>query len=309
LLGSPAAQAETNGPAPIKYAPLKQAPKPGVLRPGAVRHHTLVIVPLYKAALPDSNATHSMGAATKKFWEAEIPGLKLTVKYVKPTKFAAACNRIVNKAEAKAQSLAHISPWIMGNHILTYAPECNLAGLGSIRNGSGEIYIGSPDPDASMLAHEFGHNLGLYHADLLTCTRAGKQTSLARNCDEREYMNHLQIMGNGALVPGVRVGPYAQSLITGRVTSLDARRGGTATLNVSSKGQQAAMLKTPLGLVYFGATRDIDPARHTSSPKSPPTLAPRCCSTRKSSTSMRACPAPWCWAPSGTFQGPHFGPS
>jgi hypothetical protein len=255
LAMAPVAEAGS-GPGPVKYVPLTVSPRPGVLKPGAVRQHTLVIAPLYASKQPDIEAMRKMGASAKTFWEKQVPGLRLTVKYLPPHRLATACARIVNSAWDTAVKLARINPYTTGNHVLAYAPECNMNGLGSQRNGSGLIYIGIPDPDGSMLAHEFGHNLGLLHANVLECKAGGTRISLARTCIEHEYSDWTSVMGNGPLGSGVRVGGLGQALLTGRVTTLDAKRGGTATLSSTPRGLQAASLKTSLGILYFSTISD-----------------------------------------------------
>lgn len=254
---APLAVADSIGPGPVRYSPLSQPPRSGILRPGAVRHHTLVVQPVYAKMLPDVSVMHAMAESAKKFWEREVPGLTVTLKYLKPVRFAGACARTNNRSELVARKVAPINPYQTGNHLLTYVPECGFSNAwGSMRNGSGTIFVGRGDSDGTMLAHEFGHNLGLHHADLLSCRQAGSPASLAKTCTETEYANPLQVMGNSPIVPGVRAGPLAQSLITGRVATVDPRRGGSVTLSAVRAGGQAARLTTPLGIVYFGATQD-----------------------------------------------------
>lgn len=262
---APHAVAETAGPGPIKYAPLSQVIRPGILRPGAVRHHTLAIQPVYSKSLPDATAMRAMATATKKFWESEIPGMTINVRYLKPVRFAGACARTNNRSEIVARKVAPINPYQTGNHLVTYVPECGFSnGWGSRRNGSGTIFIGNGDSNGSMLTHEFGHNLGLLHADLLDCRQAGSAVSLAKSCTEIEYGNDLQVMGNAPLWSSTRVGPFAQSLLTARAKTIDPRRGGAVTLAAGRAGQQAAQLKTPLGVLYLGAIRGPDAARTAS---------------------------------------------
>jgi hypothetical protein len=49
-----------------------------------------------------------------------------------------------------------------------------------------------------------------------------------------------------------------QTLLTGRARTLNSRTGGSVTLSATRKGLQAAVLKTPLGIIYFGASTHPD---------------------------------------------------
>ncbi|MSW43810.1 MAG: hypothetical protein F2836_03460 [Actinobacteria bacterium] len=160
----------------------------------------------------------------------------------------------MTKAWNAAPRIARINARAVGNHVLAYAPECHMSGLGDFRAGFGVMYIGMEDPEGAMLAHEFGHNLGLLHANTLECRAGYKITSFARWCTESEYGNWSGVMGNGpSLEDGVRVGPIAQVAMTGRVINIPSSGARTITLSATSKGMQAAVLRSRFGAIYLGA--------------------------------------------------------
>ena len=68
-------------------------------------------------------------------------------------------------------------------------------------NGMAEIggpfsYINGLPPDFRLLAHEFGHNLGLYHAWAHTCSEDGRETALTGECGFRDYGDPFDVMGH-----------------------------------------------------------------------------------------------------------------
>jgi hypothetical protein len=69
------------------------------------------------------------------------------------------------------------------------------AGLGEILGTHSWMngYIGP-----SVVAHELGHNMGLHHANSLTCTDAGVQVAISANCTSDEYGDPYDVMGNYA---------------------------------------------------------------------------------------------------------------
>jgi len=239
---------------PVPFKPIMTPVTTNLAKKYVVRKHTLVIVPLYKATLPNEQAMRSMGSRAKEFWEREIPGMRIAIRYLPPTRMASACDRNVTKAWNAAPRIARINARATGNHVLAYAPECHMSGLGDFRAGFGVMYIGKEDPEGAMLAHEFGHNLGLLHANALECRAGGQIISLARSCTESEYGNWSGVMGNGpSLEDGVRVGPIAQVAMTGRVVSIPSSGARTITLSATSKGMQAAVLRSRFGAIYLGA--------------------------------------------------------
>jgi hypothetical protein len=61
-------------------------------------------------------------------------------------------------------------------------------------------------------------------------------------------------MGNGpTLEDGVRAGPIAQAEMTGRVINIPSSGARTITLSATSKGMQAAVLRSRFGAIYLGA--------------------------------------------------------
>ncbi|GIE34027.1 hypothetical protein Ait01nite_070720 [Actinoplanes italicus] len=89
-------------------------------------------------------------------------------------------------------------------HVAIYFPkqaDCSWAGLGSV-NGSIIWINGYPLED--VLTHEFGHNLGLGHANKATCTASGARVTLSDTCTIAQYEDVTDVMGFA--MRGVRSG-------------------------------------------------------------------------------------------------------
>ena len=236
----------------MPFRPVTSVITPKTLAGEVARRHTVAVVPLYTTTPPNAAEVRAVIDEAMTFWEKEVPGLRIATRILPAKRLAAACDRNVGKAWEAAKRAAHINAYATGNHVLAYAPGCgNYAGIATLRAGSGVMYVGAPD--AGIVAHEFGHNLGLSHANDLQCRSGGKPVSLSRSCTEFEYGNQTAIMGNGELFEGVRSGPIAQAAFTGRVRLLSPTGTSSATLSATPKGLQAVAVKSRLGTVYLTA--------------------------------------------------------
>jgi hypothetical protein len=95
----------------------------------------------------------------------------------------------------QAKNAAAASGIVLANyqHIVYSFPKngCGGLGVGTVGGNPSQAWIiGSLD--MSKVSHEFGHNLGLYHAMALDCGTA----SLGENCTVMAYGNAFDAMGN-----------------------------------------------------------------------------------------------------------------
>lgn len=172
-----------------------------VLAEGAIGSHTLTVLPVYWTA-QDSQTTSSLASLatqTAQYWSEQSAGRISMTTSVRPWARIAdpgSCNtpQILNSALA-ANGLG--APG--GNtHVLVYFPQMaacgGWAGLASI--GGGSIWVNGA-PIVDVFAHEFGHNLGLGHANTATCTSGGSRVPLASlsSCTIREYADTADVMG------------------------------------------------------------------------------------------------------------------
>ena len=104
------------------------------------------------------------------------------------------CN--YNLIGSLARTAASLLGLLLGQYShLVYAfpgSGCQWAGLGSVGGSPGEVWINGP-VDTRILAHELGHNLGLYHSHALECG----SVALGGSCSSVEYGDKFDTMGLG----------------------------------------------------------------------------------------------------------------
>lgn len=170
----------------------------------AIGSHTLTMLPVFWTA-KDAETTTSLTALAnqaKTYWsEQSNGGIDIDVEvrdWKSITAPSGSCNytAIFNAALA-----AHDVPASTDakNHLAVYFPRhsgCSWAGLGSV-NGPNIWINGYPIED--VITHEFGHNLGLGHANKATCTSGGTRVPLSGTCTVAEYHDTTDVMGSGRI--------------------------------------------------------------------------------------------------------------
>jgi hypothetical protein len=242
---SPSAEASIVGVAPAAVqAP--QAPATAELSTGP---QTLLVLPVYWSA-PDAATQASLTTtanATAAYWNAQS-GNTLTIQ---PDVHAWALIADPGSCDApaifNAAMLANgeTLPSSASRHIEIYFPtrsDCGgWAGLGSV--GGGNIWINGYN-DTRVVAHEFGHNLGLGHSNTAECMSAGAWVSLSLplvpSCTLHEYGDQADVMGSGIL------GAPAGNLNTGFADFLGYARG---TVFTSTPVAPTSVELWPLGTV------------------------------------------------------------
>lgn len=173
-----------------------------VLAQGAIGSHTLTVLPVYWDAAPPSSPTtstlKSLADQTAQYWSEQSAGRITTATAVRAwAKIAppTGCDTVGMFSNAmKANGLTTGT----NQHFLVYFPQrsdCGgWAGLASI--GGGQIWVNGA-PIIDVFAHEYGHNLGLGHANRLTCTSGGTRVPLAAlsSCTSTEYADTADVMG------------------------------------------------------------------------------------------------------------------
>lgn len=169
--------------------------------------HHVTVVPVYwlTSALPGGQPTTAQLTAdvadVDKYWNGATGGrIRVTADAVRPWQ------RIPAVAGCDYQAIAAAVRKITGStvgdpfhHVAAYFPqvaECGFAGLatlGSSERGDGFIWLNG-NASQHVFGHEFGHNLGLRHANGLSCS----QGPLTGTCKVVEYGDAWDIMGNRA---------------------------------------------------------------------------------------------------------------
>ena len=172
--------------------------------------HTLVVLPVYWTA-PDAQTTTSLGALADKvgdYWSEQTSGA-LTVPDTSITvhDWMRIADPVTCDKEAiffAALDAASVRAGSYHKHVLVYFPEtayCPWQGTasvgdeGNIYNATyGRIWINGY-ASGDVWEREFGHNLGLGHANAATCTNADYvRVPLSETCIPRDYYDH-DLMG------------------------------------------------------------------------------------------------------------------
>jgi hypothetical protein len=164
--------------------------------------HSLTVLPVYWSA-PDGATQSSLtqlasGVAT--YWSEQSGGrldIRPTVAPWLPITDPGSCD--TGKIFGSALAANGMTSPTGTAHVVVYFPkrsDCGgWAGAGTVSGG--KIWVnGVPLPD--VVAHEFGHNLGLGHANTATCTAGAVRAALSDSCSIEEYGDKADPMGSAA---------------------------------------------------------------------------------------------------------------
>jgi hypothetical protein len=226
--------------------------------------HQLTVLPVYWTA-PDS-ATRStltaLAAATSAYWSAQSGGRIMITPAVRDwarIPDPGSCDPV---ALANAALAAHAMalPVSTAQHVAIYFPERrDCGGWAGLAQISGSLIWDNGVPLTDVLAHEFGHNLGLGHANLAGCTGSGVRVTLSPACSVQEYRDYADVMGAAMDRPTGNLNTaLADSL--GLVTSVTVPAGGQATVDLAPLAQVGAIraIKIRVGTAWLYA--DFRPA-------------------------------------------------
>jgi hypothetical protein len=233
--GSRAVEAADRGRASVLAVGVAGATASAVPAAGA---HTLTILPVYWSA-PDSATEASLAGLavdTAAYW-ADQSNNQITigtaVKSWKKITDPGRCDytMLLNAALAANGRSAPVSA---RDHVMVYFPrraDCSWAGLGSV-NGPNIWVNGYPMLDVT--AHEFGHNLGLGHANTATCTSGATRVSLSGSCTITAYGDGADVMGS------------ARYAATGNLNTALADHLGLSTTVTATAGSPTTVDLSPL---------------------------------------------------------------
>ncbi|GAB1694672.1 Ig-like domain-containing protein [Krasilnikovia sp. M28-CT-15] len=241
------AAAVDNGAAQIIDA--DPAPVAAALPPTKAGAHTLTVLPVYWTA-PDSQTPTTLRASADKlaaYWNEQTAG-GITIPTIDVRNWVGipnpgSCNYT---AIANAAHAAHGVPAADSrNHYVVYFPSyssCGWTGLGHLPGG--EIWINGYGP-ADAWEHEFGHNLGLGHANSADCTSGTATVALSTSCTTRSYEDY-DVMGYARSGDGYSLNTALSDVLGTLDNAVVASVGSTVTLPAVTSITAARAVKVPL---------------------------------------------------------------
>jgi hypothetical protein len=204
--------------------------------------HHLTVLPVYWNQ-PDGQTLATLSAladAAAAYWRAQSGGqISVTASTRDWARIAdpGSCDTatLYNRALA-ANGMA--APTSRYEHVMVYFPE-----RADCDGWAGQAEIGRSalwDNGVAVVdvpAHEFGHNLGLGHAQAAICTRSGVRVALSSTCQVLEYRDYADVMG------------LAMQRVTGNLNAGLADRLGLLRSVTVAAGTRATVTLAPMGQV------------------------------------------------------------
>ncbi len=191
------------------------APAPGLAPAAAPKAMTLLAVIITPAGTTQevtqaelSGRLFTDSGSVAAYLNAQAPaGLSLTGTVVGPyaTPANPSCDEDALLADARSALSANGVSTTGYTHLMVSFPDpnatCGWSGLASVGGPYSWITDGSAP---KVLAHELGHNIGLYHANSLACSAGGTPVafSAVAKCTPTEYGDTFSTMGRGTGTPG-----------------------------------------------------------------------------------------------------------
>lgn len=228
--------------------------------------HSLTVLPIYWSAGPsaDTNSLRTLANSTRDYWYSQSGG-SLTIptidvrNWVQVAAPPSCTTQAMLDLFTAARTAQGVGSPTSTSHVVVFFPQwsaCGWSGMASV--GGGMVWInGTLVPD--VLAHEFGHNLGLGHANTFTCVAGGARTPLTvplSGCTPIEYRDYADVMGIGMTnkPTGSLNSAFADHLGYVALTDVTNPPSGGVTTELAplsgASGHRALRMSIPGGQLY-----------------------------------------------------------